>query len=334
MILAAAVVYRRMLPPRPSLRLLSRDRAGSERWCGLRFVAVARPFLAAEVLDPRHGPSWFCCVHRDDCRAIGRLSFARTALFALGWTVMVFVPVALFAFAGLGPFGLRPIDQGGSLAVNVAAGAAALGATYASRQVADPTGERIAAAVGSSERRRGSPRRGVARVAGGVGTRRRRADIPRFSFNGLAGALGGVVGWLFVQRIRHQSTTLGAVAAGLVSGLVAVSAGSAMLTPVAAFAAAVLASSAACLFTLARVSDSSRQQWFIVGSHLIAGAVGLVTLGLFANDFGFLFTGQYVVLRDQVIACILVAAYSMAISVGLWIVLRKDVVRTAVLEHS
>ncbi|MDP3209411.1 MAG: hypothetical protein Q8M65_09715, partial [Rhodoglobus sp.] len=260
------------------------------------------------------------------------LSSVASILFALAWTVAVFIPVAMLSFTGMGPFGLRPIDQGGSLAINVAAGAAALGALVCTKSMPRrasgsplPVGMATAGVVALS----------VGWLGWMVGSELAIDElIPVILANGVAGAAGGVAGWLVVQRIRHQSTSLGAVAAGLVSGLVAVSAGSAMYEPFAAFVVAVLASSAACLFTISRVGRSPRQQWFIVGSHLVAGAVGLVGLGLFANGFGFLFTGQYVVLRDQVISCVLIAAYSMGVAIGLWFALRGAFTRSAVLKRS
>ncbi len=327
----AALVYRRMLPPSPSLRLtVAISATGTVIW--LLFAAVVRPNLPLEtVLLIAALAAFATFVATIVVRANG-LPFVPSMIFAFGWSVAVFVPVAMLSFTGVGPLGVRPIDQGGSLAINVAAGAAALG---------------VLVSTGSAARRRGgSPLPygmttvGVVILSLGwlgwlVGSELAVDELTLpIVANGVAGAAGGVVGWLVVQRIRHQSTTLAAVAAGLVSGLVAISAGSAMYEPIAAFVAAVLASSAACAFTLSRVARTARQQWFVVGSHLVAGAVGLVVLGLFANGFGFLFTGQYVVVRDQVICCVLVAAYSMGISVGLWALLRRVFAPVAVLERS
>ena len=59
--------------------------------------------------------------------AVRELLLGKAFPDALRSFVLVFVPVAWLSFSGLGPFGVRPIDQGGSLAINVAAGAAAVG---------------------------------------------------------------------------------------------------------------------------------------------------------------------------------------------------------------
>ena len=73
---------------------------------------------------------------------------------------------------------------------------------------------------------------------------------PRILLNGLVGAVGGIAGWLAVQRIMHQSTTITALAAGLVAGSCRSPPGAPLFTPVSAAAAGVLSGAAACYFTL------------------------------------------------------------------------------------
>jgi Amt family ammonium transporter len=243
-----------------------------------------------------------------------------TIVFALVWSAVVFVPTAVLTFA---PFatgwliGVHPVDHGGSLAVNVAAGAAALGVLL----------------TGGPRLRTATIRRTTAVVAVVtlclgwlawlVGAELAIDDVtPSILLHGLVGAAGGVVGWLVVQRMSHKSTTLAAVAGGLVSGLVAVTAGAPLLTPLSAAAAGILAGGAACIFTLRRVGASRRQQWFVVGSHLIAGAVGIVVLGLLADGMGFLYTGSIALIQNQIVGTVLVAVYSTAVSVVLWMPLR------------
>ena len=76
------------------------------------------------------------------------------------------------------------------------------------------------------------------------------------------------------------------------------------------------------IFTLRRVGSSRRQQWFVVGSHLVAGGVGIVVLGLLATSMGFLFTGSIALIINQVAGTVLVTLYSTAVSVALWLPLR------------
>lgn len=322
-LVSLAVLDARMLPAAPWVHSVSLSiasaAAGSLAWL------VLAPILVPAVLGTLYIPvaalagvaAYLATVA---VRAHGG-GTASTILFALLWSLVVFVPTAILTFAPLvtdWPADLEPVDHGGSLAVNVASGAAALGVLLAGGRrlrtalIRKSTG--LVAVVGLS----------IGWLAWLVGAELAFDEVSlSILVNGLVGAVGGVVGWLSVQRISHQSTTLNAVAAGLVSGLVAVTAGAPLFTPVSAAVAGVLAGGAACIFTLRRVSSSRRQQWFVVGSHLVAGAVGIVTLGLLATSMGFLFTGSITLIQNQILAVLLVAAWSTGVSFLLWSVVRR-----------
>jgi ammonia channel protein AmtB len=246
-----------------------------------------------------------------------------TLIFGLAWSALVFVPTAIFALGTLGSaaLGLAPMDHGGSLAVNVAGGSAVLGVLLANgSQAPRPRPATIRVGVGV-----------IAVVCLSIGwiawlaTAELAFDevAVQIVVNGVFGALGGIAGWLAVQRIQHQSTTLSAVSAGLLSGLVSITAGAPLFTPVSAAAAGILSGAAACVYTLRTVGSTRRQQWFIVGSHFVAGGTGLILLGLLATDVGFLFTGQIDFIEGQIGSTILVALYSMGMSFALWSVLRR-----------
>lgn len=321
-LVSLAVVDARMLPATPWRRsvLLSLGcaAAGALAW------AVLAPLIAPEVQGSLFVPiaalagvaSYLATIA---VRAAGGRTVA-TLVFALAWTAVVFVPTAVVTFAPYAaswPVSIQPVDHGGSLAVNVAAGAAALGVLL----------------LGGPRLRTAS----IGRVAGLiamvglclgwilwlVGAELALDDVtPVILVNGVVGALGGALGWVVVQRLSHRSTTLPGVAAGLVSGLVAVTAGAPLFTPGSAAAAGILAGGAACIFTVRRVGSSRRQQWFVVGSHLVAAAVGIIVLGLLATSSGFFFTGSVALLINQVTATILTALYSAVVSMMLWLLLR------------
>ncbi len=250
-----------------------------------------------------------------------------TLVFGAVWSAAVFVPCAALAFSALpGPFGLTPVDHGGSLAVNVAGGAAALGVLLAG-------GEQ------SRRVRWASPRRSTAAGAlvmltiGWIGwlvVAEVAIDemTPGIVLNGVVAAFGGAAGWLAVQRIRHQLNTLAAVGYGLVCGLVSVTAGAPLFTPISAAAAGLIAGAAASAFTIDRIGPSRRQQWLIVGRHLIAGGTGMLMLGVLASGLGFAFTGQLLFIRNQMLSVALIAVYSTAVSFLLWSVLQKFVVKS------
>lgn len=321
-LVSLAVVDARMLPAAPWRRSvllsLACAAAGALAW------VVLAPLIAPEVQGSLFVPiaalagvaSYLATIA---VRAAGG-GVVATIVFALAWSGIVFVPTAILTFAPFAaswPIDIEPVDHGGSLAVNVSAGAAALGVLLLggprlrTATIGRVTG--LLAMVGLC----------LGWLAWLVGAELAIDDVtPGILLNGLVGAGGGVVGWLVVQRLSHKSTTLNAVAAGLVSGLVAVTAGAPLFTPVSAAAAGILAGGAACITTLRRVGASRRQQWFVVGSHLVAAAVGIVVLGLLATGMGFLFTGSLSLIINQVVATVLVALYSAVVSVALWLVLR------------
>lgn len=252
-------------------------------------------------------------------RALGAGTVA-SLIFAGAWSLVVYVPVALAIFV-TGVAGIVPVDHGGSLALNVAAGAAALGVLVAPGRRSVVAAEiRVPRGLGSGAV--------VALVVGWVGWLvAAELAITQLSLdvivNALVAAAGGVAGWLAVQRIRHQTTTLAAVAAGLVSGLVAITAGAPLVSPVAAASFGVIAGGLACILTLRRVQASGRGQWFIVGTHLVAAAAGIVLLGLLATGTGFAFTGQIVFIQDQLLSTAAVAGYSAVVALLLWMVVSR-----------
>lgn len=237
----------------------------------------------------------------------------RVLVVTLVWSVLVFVPAALVSFVSP-----AALDHGGSLAVNVAPGAAALGV--------------LLLRGGRSERLQTMPlwlgAVGVAAlVAGWIGwlaASELAIDeaTPGILLAGGLGAGGGLVGWLVVQRIRHQTTTLNAVAAGLISGVVAITAGAPLYTPVSALVTGVIAGGAAGLFTMARAGATRRPQWAIAGTHLLAGGIGLVVLGIAGTSVGFVFTGQPTLAANQLFAVVTIGAWSAAVSVLLWLLVR------------
>jgi ammonia channel protein AmtB len=320
-----AVVDSRMLPTAPWFRsaLMSLMCAAS----GVASWLLVAPLLGTQTTGELYFPiaalaGVAAFLATLAVRGIGTAPLM-TLAFGLAWSAIVFVPTAIFAlgtFATSSPI-LAPIDHGGSLAVNIAGGSAALGVLLSNgaqaprpRSATIPLGSGVAAVIMLC----------IGWVVWLASAELAFDEVAiTIMVNGLVGAVGGVVGWLAVQRIRHQSTTLSAVAAGLLSGLVSITAGAPLFTPVSAAAAGLLSGAAACIFTLRRLSASRRQQWFIVGSHLIAGSCGLVLLGLLATDIGFLFTGQVDFIERQMLSTLLVFAYSAGLSFALWSGLKR-----------
>jgi ammonia channel protein AmtB len=210
--------------------------------------------------------------------------------------------------------GITPIDHGGSLAANVAGGAAALAVLLVSRgsrrRLADiPFGLSVTAVVALC----------IAWLGWLVWAELAvDAATPAILLNGLVGAAGGMLGWLVIQRIRHQATTVTGVGAGLISGLIAIAAGAPLFTPVSAAVAGLIAGAIAALVAFAAVRRTRRPQWTVVGTHLVAGGLGVMGLGFTAEGLGMFYDGQIDLATSQILATILVAGHSMLVSVLLW----------------
>jgi ammonium transporter, Amt family len=251
-------------------------------------------------------------------------------LFSLAWTAVVFAPVMLFVFfpgyLGLNPLD-GPLDLAGALPVHIAVGSGALVVITVARRwtVADRSHVR--------------PRSWLLLASGlviwfgwilgsvGLDLQVDSTVTPRIVMNTIIAPLLAIVGWLVVQRIRSATTTAIGAVAGLVSGLVAISAGSAYFTPLWASVTGAAAGITASIFVSGWVRATRRHAWFIVGAHLVAAFVGLLMLGLFGTNFGFIFDGQISLLEIEIVAAALVVVWSGFVSLVLWLAVRGVVRR-------
>jgi Amt family ammonium transporter len=253
-------------------------------------------------------------------------------LFSLGWTALVFTPVALVVLfpASLGlDVVTGPLDLGGALPLHVAVGGSALVVLTVARRWA----------VGNRSHVR--PRSwlllvsGVAIWAGwtlGYVSLELEIDsvvTPRILVNAIVAPLLGVVGWLIAQRIQTASTNMFGAVAGLLSGIVAIAAGSAYFTPLWAGITGLVAGIGCSLFVTATVRRTRRHAWFLVGAHLLAAVIGLVMVGLFGMSFGFIYDGQLTLVEVQFVSAAAVVLWSALVSLGLWLLVRSLAVRSA-----
>jgi Amt family ammonium transporter len=257
---------------------------------------------------------------------------APPVLLSLGWTALVFTPVALVVLfpASLGmDVTSGPLDLGGALPLHVAVGGSALVVLTVARRWS----------VGDRSHVR--PRSWLLVVSGlviwvgwtvgyvsfevvidGVVT-------PRIVVNSLVAPLLSVVGWLIAQRIQTASTTAFGAVAGLLSGIVAIAAGSAYFTPLWAGITGLAAGIGCSLFVTATVRRTRRHAWFLVGAHLLAGVIGLVMVGLFGTSFGFIYDGQLTLVEVQFLSAMIVVVWSALVSLGLWLLVRRSALRSA-----
>jgi Amt family ammonium transporter len=143
----------------------------------------------------------------------------------------------------------------------------------------------------------------------------------------LAGVVAPVVsaiGWAVVERIRFATNTVAAAGSGAIAGLVAVLAAAPYVD---LLWSCVLGAVVGPVTAMLGFAHSGPNGWRGSPRHLIAilpvaGAVGIVFLGLFANERGLVYTGKLDSLLTQLSAVVLVAVWSAACGVLVSMLLR------------
>lgn len=261
------------------------------------------------------------------------------ALFSIGWTALVFSPIAiavLFPTSVGIPITAGPLDLGGALPVQVAVGAGGLvvltlarGWAVADRSHVRPRSWLLLAC-------------GLVIWAGwllgfvGLELQVDSVVTPRIILNSIIAPLCAIVGWLIGQRIVSASTNASGAVAGLFCGVVAISAGSAYFEPLWAAITGLAAGLACSIFVYRRIGKTGRHAWFLVGGHLVAGAVGLIAVGLFGSTLGFVYDGQLTLVEVQLLSVVLVVAWAGLVSLVLWLLVRRAATRgrtNAATEH-
>jgi len=145
----------------------------------------------------------------------------------------------------------------------------------------------------------------------------------------LAG-VGGMAGWLMIEKRLTNVITASGAARGGVTGLVAVTAGAGFLDPFASLLLGFVAGAAVFLAVrlMARVRVDDALDVSVV--HLVGGALGMVFIGLFARliesdhtvGIGLLNGGGAALLGKQMVAVLAVAAFAFIASWLIAMVLR------------
>jgi len=237
------------------------------------------------------------------------------------WSILVYLPVAHWVFAGGWLADRGALDFAGGTVVHVNAGAAALALTILlgkrkgwPREAMPPhslpltllgTGILWFGWFGFNA--------GSALAANGLAA--------QAFMNTFVAAAAGMLGWLIVERLKSgHATTLGA-ASGAVAGLVAI-------TPCAGFVGGVapvvigLIVGAACFLAIQlKFTFGYDDSLDVVAVHLVGGILGSLMVGLFADDAvnelgsdGLFLGGGADLLVEQIIAVVAVFIFSFVVS--------------------
>ncbi|HEX6237084.1 MAG TPA: ammonium transporter [Acidimicrobiales bacterium] len=251
-----------------------------------------------------------------------RLRFASYVVFIALWLVVVYAPVAHWVFGGGFLADMGALDFAGGAVVHINAGAAALALVllvgprkgYPETPMTPHNLPLTVLGTGILWFGWAGFNAGSALAADGVAA--------QALMNTFLAASSAMLGWLVVERLKGgHATTLGA-ASGAVAGLVAI-------TPCAGFVGGMapvyigLAAGVVCYLALgikkaAGLDDSLD----VVAIHLVGGLVGSILLGLFADaavnaavtDEGLFLGGGLSLLADQVVASVVVLAFSFVAS--------------------
>ena len=272
--------------------------------------------------------------------AADRMKFGAWMLFAAGWAVLCYFPVAhwVFAFDGVVSESatggwvanqVKAIDFAGGTAVHINAGAAALA---------------LAIVLGPSK----------------TWTSRRPHNVPLnllgvgllwagwYAFNGGSALASGtsasvvmlttftatcaaILAWLAVEKWREGSVTGIGAGAGAIAGLVAITPACGAVTPLGALVVGAVAG-LACPFAVSLKDrygyDDSTD---VVGVHLVGGVIGTLLVGLLATDAmpsganGLFHGGGFEPLGKQALAAAAVLLYSFVITFAIAWVLKKTI---------
>ena len=258
-----------------------------------------------------------------------RASFRGWIAFVVGWTLLVYFPVAhsvWFLDDGNGGWigdKLKAVDFAGGTAVHVNAGAAALA-------LAIVLGKRIG---WKKDPMRPHSLPLVLLGAGllwfgwfgfNAGSALSAGTTAAVTFvNTQAATAAAVVGWLVVERIVHgKATTLG-LASGAVAGLVAITPSCGAVNPIGALILGVLAG-AVCAFAVSlKYKLGFDDSLDVVGVHLVGGLFGSLAIGFLGTAAapsavnGLFYGGGVDQLWRQAVGAFAVLFYSFVVSLVL-----------------
>ncbi|MFO7590839.1 MAG: ammonium transporter [Acidimicrobiia bacterium] len=259
-----------------------------------------------------------------------RMRFVGWVGFIVLWSVLVYLPVAHWIFAGGWLAERGALDFAGGTVVHVNAGAGALALVFLlgkrRRWPKEPmpphslpltllgTGILWFGWFGFNA--------GSALAANGVAA--------QAFLNTFVAAAAAMVAWLVVERLKSgHATTLGA-ASGAVAGLVAITPCAGFVGGLAPLAIGGVAGAVCYLAISLKFKFGYDDSLDVVAVHLVGGIIGSVLLGLFADASvnaagadGVFFGGGWSLFGEQIFAVAVVMAFSFVVSLAIGYGLKK-----------
>jgi Amt family ammonium transporter len=252
-----------------------------------------------------------------------RVKFGTWIVFSAIWVTLAYFPLAHMVWndgflSGEGPFvfgGAEPIDFAGGTVVHINAGVAALV---------------LALIVGKRKGFGKEPMRphnlpfvmlGAALLWFGwfgfnAGSAYTSGDDAGLAWvNTTTATCAAILGWLLVEKIRDGAPTSLGAASGIVAGLVAITPAAGDVTPLGAIAVGVVAGVLSAFAVSLKYKFGFDDSLDVVGIHLVSGLWGTVSLGFLASSTGLFYGGGVAQLAIQVIIALVAIVFSAVVTV-------------------
>ena len=139
--------------------------------------------------------------------------------------------------------------------------------------------------------------------------------------NTIAAPAAAMLGWVFVEKIRHGKATSIGAGSGAIAGLVAITPACSVLDPVWGMLLGVIAGALSALAIDLKYKLGFDDSLDVVGIHLVGGIVGTLYIGVFGRDVGFAFGNGFDQLWKQAVGAGAVLVYSFVIAFVIgWII--------------
>ncbi len=132
--------------------------------------------------------------------------------------------------------------------------------------------------------------------------------------NTLAAPVGAMLSWGLFEKLKHGKATSVGIATGAVAGAVAITPSCAYLHPTWALLLGAIVGVVCAIAIEAKYRFGFDDSLDVVGVHLVAGLIGTLYIGLFADGSGLFFGHGFEQLGKQVIGCVAVGIYAFVVS--------------------
>lgn len=263
-----------------------------------------------------------------------RAKFGAWMVFAGLWATLIYFPVANWVFnftvtdgkitdGGWIVYNLGVIDFAGGTAVHINAGAAGLA-------LAIVLGKRFGFSKGITQPHNvpltllGTALLWFGWFGFNAGSELAADGSAAIAFmNTLSAPAAAMLGWIFVEKMKHGKATSIGAASGAVAGLVAITPACQILDPVWGLLLGLVAGALCALAVDLKFTFGFDDSLDVVGIHLVGGLVGTLWIGIFGRGVGAAFGNGFHQLGAQTLGAVSVLAYSFIGALVLGFIIEK-----------